>query len=683
MVAAEQPTEPGSVAFQQTTPTNGSPANNSTVQHEDPDSVDESGDTAALQRWLSGDLAQRLDQSAVEISQDDYQRGQALLNDDFQSRLDQYVDVAGDTDSETDDQVGERIRGVATEQRAYAETLSEYETTYKQYQQARQNGNTTATRQYARTLLNQSADIRELNRSLITGYSELNQSGVRTDQAAERISNTTREVIATQAQIQADTFVETRLTLSAPDTTASFTDPLPVTGQLTTANGTAVANRSVRIRIFERTYTATTNRTGAFTIQYRPVALPVTATNTTVAYRPNATAPYLGTENTVPITVTQVSPSLTTTVRESPVRFGERVQVTARVTVAGRPVPALPVTMRVPSRTTNRTTANGTTQLRPRVPAAVPTGQLELPIGHERQGLAVGPVQTTTDVRIAPAATTLTAAADTTTSETITVTGTLRTSTGTPVPNQPVTVVIGEAATTTITNATGTYRQQVTIPETALNGSVTTITVRFSGSGTNLEPTQTTTQASVPQASAGDGASRSAPIQWVLGSAGDGASRSAPIQWVLAGVVVVGVALGGYLWQRRRAAQATPESGNEENTEDTVAADDSVTAAQQWLTSARANLAGTTETDPTATTVAAYAALRAAVERYDDLPSTLTHREFRSACEAHIDGIDPVALDTVIDGYEQAVFAQTIDVVEVEDVVTAAEELIQHVRTDT
>jgi hypothetical protein len=577
--------------------------------------------------------------------------------------LDQYVDVAGDTDGDTDDQVGDRIRDVATEQRAYADTLNEYETTYDQYQQARKNGNTTAARQYARTLLNQSADIQELNRSIIIGYSELNRSGVRTDPAAERISNTTREVVATQSQIQADTFVETRLTLSVPDTTASFVDPLPVTGELATANGTAVANRSVRIRIFERTYTTTTDESGAFTILYRPVALPVTATNTTVAYRPSATAPYLGTEGTAPISVTQVRPSLTTVVQKSPVRFGDRVQVTVRVTVAGRPVPALPVTMRVPGRTTNRTTTNGTTQLRRRVPAAVPTGQLELPIGHGRQGLAVGPIQTTTDVRVAPAATTLTAAADTAASETITVTGTLRTSTGTPVPNQPVTVVIGETTTTTVTTATGTYRQQVTIPETALNGSGTIITVRFSGSGTNLESTQTTTQVSAPQA-----------------STGDGASMSAPIQWAFAGVVVVGVALGGYLWQRRQSTQTTSDPDSRGNTEAKGSTDDSGSAAQQWLAHARTRLEATPETDPTAPTVAAYAALRAAVERYDNLPSTLTHREFRATCEAHIDGINPAALDTVIDGYEQAVFAQTLDIAEVENVVTAAEELVEYLR---
>jgi hypothetical protein len=152
---------------------------------------------------------------------------------------------------------------------------------------------------------------------------------------------------------------------------------------------------------------------------------------------------------------------------------------------------------------------------------------------------------------------------------------------------------------------------------------------------------------------------------------------------MLAGVIVVGVALGGYLWQRRRTEQATSTSWNEETTEDTTAADESITVAQQWLNSARTNLAGTTETDPTATTVAAYAALRAAIGHYDDLPNTLTHREFRAACESQIDGIDPVALDTVINGYEQAIFAQTIEVAEVEDVVTAAEELIQDIRTET
>jgi hypothetical protein len=147
-------------------------------------------------------------------------------------------------------------------------------------------------------------------------------------------------------------------------------------------------------------------------------------------------------------------------------------------------------------------------------------------------------------------------------------------------------------------------------------------------------------------------------------------------------LIIVGGTLGGYLWHRRRSAQAIPDSDGHGNADDTVSTDDSVPAAQQWLDHARARLTASPDADPIIPTVAAYAALRAAGERYDDLPNTLTHREFRAACETHVDGIDPAALDTVIDGYEQAVFAQTLDVSDVDDVVTAAEELVQDVRTD-
>jgi ferritin-like metal-binding protein YciE len=80
--------------------------------------------------------------------------------------------------------------------------------------------------------------------------------------------------------------------------------------------------------------------------------------------------------------------------------------------------------------------------------------------------------------------------------------------------------------------------------------------------------------------------------------------------------------------------------------------------------------------------VAAYAALRAAFERSDDVSAALTHREFRAACESHIEEPNTTALETVIEGYEQAIFAQGIDAADAEAVVAAAETVIQQVQTD-
>lgn len=663
MVAATQSPAPAPTGFHQTAPTNESLGNNSTVQHKDPSRVSEGGDTAALQRWLASDLSGRLSQSAIEISEDEYERGQTLLDDEFESRLDQYVTVAGETDGTADDQVGDRIREAATKQRSYAEALSEYQTTYDRYQRARRTGNTTAARRYARTLGNRSTELRELNTSLTSTYSELDQSGVGTDQAAEAIANTTRAVIATQSEVQADTFVETRLTITAPDTTASFIDPLPVTGQLTTGNGTAVTNRSIQIRIFERTYTTTTDRNGSFVVQYRPVSLPVTARNTAVRYRPTATAPYLGTEATLPINVTQVTPAATAAVQRSPVRYGDRISVVVYVTVAGRPVPSLPIRMNRTDSTVSRTTAGGTAQLRRQVPATLASGQTRFTVSHDREGLAVGPVHTTASVRVATSETTLTAEAASRAADTVRITGRLRTAAGTPISAQPVTITIGNTTTTTITNATGGYQQQVALPEAGVNGS-TTATLRFAGTSTNLAPTETTVQL---------------PTSRV--SSGDAVRTSAAVQWVFLGVLAVGAAVGGYLYQRRRAAQAglTPDTAGDADQPPPEA--DQLTEAQELIRHARERLVATDGADPTVPAVAAYAALRAATEPYDELPDALTHREFRSACESQLKGIDTVALATVIEGYERAVFAPAVDAVDAEAVVTAAEELVQQVQS--
>jgi len=73
------------------------PTENGTVQHERPEAAGESGDLQALQRWLDGRLSGQLESSTVALSEGEYERARAMLGDDYDERLDQYVDVAGET----------------------------------------------------------------------------------------------------------------------------------------------------------------------------------------------------------------------------------------------------------------------------------------------------------------------------------------------------------------------------------------------------------------------------------------------------------------------------------------------------------------------------------------------------------------------------------------------------------
>ncbi|WP_435186445.1 hypothetical protein [Halobellus sp. EA9] len=656
-VAADRP-QPGDQPPLQvsTTPV---AANNTTVQHERPSDVSEDGNTEALRQWLSSRLLTRLNESAVAISQREYQRGKALLGSEFTSRLEQYVDVAGETNDPTDDQIAERIRDATTQQRSFAEAVETYEETYERYQQARANGNTTAARQYARTLQNQSAQITALNQSLTETYEDLTASGVTVGQTPAAISNVTTTIAAQQAQIQSQTFVETRLRVSVNQTTVSFTDPLRVTGQLTTTNGTPVANQSIEIRIFQRQYTTTTASDGSFAVWYRPVALPVTATTTTIAYAPRPTAPYLGTTTTFPVAVQQVTPSLTPIVQTPSVQYGDTAIVTVRVTVSGQPVPSVPVTATLAGQTVNRTTRRGTVTLKQQIPASLSVGNRSLTLTHAREGLAVAPATTTTSITVTETQTDLTVTA-TTAAKQIMVRGRLTTTTGNGVSAQPVSLTIGDAVVTATTNETGWFRRTVNATTVTENASMIPITGRFDGQGTNLAPTEATTMASLSQPEVDPGV-----IDWSLET----------LTGLLAGILLT-VLLAVLMWRRRRASTPMATGGDDLDAPDIASTGATSDAANQWLTLAQDRLTTGPNHHPNRAVTAAYAAIRAAFADQIENADSLTHREFRTACATHLDLEDESALETVIQGYEQTTFAQ-LDSARADDVVQAAKTLVK------
>lgn len=654
--------QPGnSPPLQQTTPTPSSTANNSTVQHERPSNVSERGNTEALQQWLVGRLTNRLNDSAVAVSQSEYQRGREVLGSDFESQLEQYVDVAGDTDGTTDDQTAEQIREARTQQQSYADAVATYETTYERYQQARENGNTTAARQYARELTNQSVRINELNQSVVETYEDLEASGITVGQAPTAISNVSNRVAAQQAQVQSQTFRATRLQITTNQTAVSFTNPLPVTGRLTTTNGTPVANQSIQLQVFEREYSTTTGSNGSFTVQYRPVALPVNATTITVSYVPGATSPYLGNDTTVPVRVRQVTPSLSLTVSNSSVQYGDRLTVYANVTVSNRSVPSLPVSATLAGQTVTRTTERGTVRLTRRIPASLTAGNQSLLVAHTREGLAIAPVTATVPLSVVQTLTEL-SVRSTASAQQVTVRGRLRTTAGNGVSAQPVTITIGETVVTTTTNETGWYRRTVNATEVATNTSTTPITVEFDGRGTNLGASQATTTVSLPQ------------------TVDDVSERwSSELLIVLFGGVLLTGLLAAIAWRRRRSDDtvAAPRNDTSSDSPRAASSDTSLNRADQWLALAEDHLSATTDTDPNRAVVAAYAALRASFADQIDNAETLTHREFRAACSSHLDTDDETALETVIQGYEQATFAQTLTTVHADDVVAAATTLIE------
>jgi len=657
-VAAGEPAD-GTAFTQQETPT---PTTNTTVQHERPDNVSQAGDSQQLSQWLEGQLASQLQASSTEISQGEYDRAKAYLGDDYDSRLEQYVEVAGETEGTTDDQAAATLRETQTNQRTFANTSQAYQQTYEEYQSARQEGNTTAARQAARDLERLSQRVRETNQSLTDNYQRIeNQTGVATGDSQEVVATTSQTITTQQAAVRDQTFVETRMRLQTNGSAVAFTDPMAITGEVTTANGTAVANKTARIIIGNRTYRTTTNETGQFTVRYRPVSLPVNATNTTVSYRPPPASPYLGTASTVPVTVTQVSPSLSATVRPATVGYNDTVTTNVVATVGGRAVPSLPVTTTVGDRSASALTpSQGEAGFTQRVPASIPAGQRSVRVAHTREALAIGPASTTAPVSVRSTATALTATSVSRAGR-VRVRGRLTTVDGESVSGQTVTVDVGDTTRSVVTNRTGWYRMtiaNVSQPE-RVNQSVLSVTARFDGARTNLAASQSTTTVKI-------GKPASASSGFALGKTLSSLQLLAIA--LLGGLAVVGAAV----WSQRTEAGDASDPA-------VVAGQDPGPSAevqdrsQQWLDRAHSALA---DGDAKSATVAAYGAVRGRLEEQGGLSNSLTHREFRRACEAQIEAADDAVFSTLANAYERATFTATIDTETAAAAVEAAADLL-------
>lgn len=643
---------------QQETP---SPTNNTTVQHERPDNVSQPGDSQQVSQWLERRLAGQLEGSTTEISQGQYERAKERLGDDYDDRLAQYVDVAGETDSEADDQTADTLQETQQNQQELANATQEYQDTYEEYQAARERGNETAARQAARELEALSQRISATNQSLGTNYEQLeNQTGTETAGAQNAISNTTQTTLARQETVRTETLVETRLRVSTNGSAVSFTDPMRITGQVTTANGTAVANEAARVTVGNRIYRTQTNETGRFTVAYRPVSLPVNATTVTVRYRPQTASPYLGATSTVPVTVTQVSPSLSATVTPTTGGYNDVLETQVVATVAGRPVPSLPVEATLgESSVSALTTGQGETVLTPRVPAVISPRQRSLRIEHTREDVAISPASTTATVSVTATATNLSVAA-TPRGDRIQVRGRLITADGQGVAGQRVIVSVGDTTQSLGTNRTGWYQvtmTDVSNPQTS-NTSAVPVTARFDGSRTNLDSSQAMTTVNV------------------AGVAGRGVDSSD--SFLSAGQLLIGSLLGGLMmvggavWARRRGSASDSAPPDTEAPTPSTAPEAS-NISQQWLERARSTLA---DENARGATVAAYSAVRSRLAQQGGLSDVLTHREFHTASEAQVEDADSGMLAAVSTAYEQAIFTASIDVETATEAVEAATNLL-------
>lgn len=462
------------------------PGNNTTtVQQEKPASVGEDGDTQSVRAWLSRELASRLGNSAINISQGQYQTARGVLGDEYSSLLSKYVEVTGETAGSDDLERVDRFQTAAQTQTAYAETLREYQTVYERYQTARANGNVDRARRLARKLLKLSERLNRLGNSLTKSYTNISvSSGVRLQNATAAIANTTENLTEQTDAVVQEVFSVTTLVASA-EPNGSFSNPVHVSGRLTANQSTLPTH--VTIQVGSQRIPAAVAENGSFTIAYRPTAVPCGPQTLEVAYIPNATAVFLGSNTTVSTNINQVSPSISLSTHAEQVQYGDRLKPTGRVMVSGTPVSDVSVVMRVAGVRVaqTRTTTSGKFDFNTTLPAAIQSGTRTITVHTGAAGSALAPVRANASLEILKTATDISVAASKT-AGTIRVEGQLQTATGHSIQGQAVTVQrAGTVVTTLRTNESGYFTATIPIPESQ-NSTQVTLTAQFDGSGTSL-----------------------------------------------------------------------------------------------------------------------------------------------------------------------------------------------------
>lgn len=629
-------------------PAQATPTNNTSVQQENPYEVDESGDTDALRSYLAERLAERLGESSVEISQGQYEQGQSVLGDEYDSILEQYVDVAGGAGDNPDAESFEQAR---ESQRQYSQLLQEYNETYQAYQEARAAGNATRARELARELNRLATQIEEAGGNVTRSYTRVeNTTGADLSNASQAIENTTQGVSEQQETVVSETFVETTLTARADAETVEFDSPARITGRIVLENGTALANETATLRIGPQTRTVETDGVGSFALDYQPVRISANADNLSVRYLPADGSVYLGSNATLALGVEQATGDLTLTVENEISTFGDRVVVDGRATVNGTPVPHARVRVSVGdvSLGTVKTGTDGRYSVAAALPATVPTGDATVEAQIVPGDRAVRSDSVSGGLRIERTSTALSVNANET-AEGIRATGTLRTADGRPLAGRTVELrVNGTTVATVDTGSDGGFARSVSLGE-GHSGTVTVAAVFDQPQG-NLESSTAEQQVDLEVETPAEGFS---PVSIEL----------------LAGGGVAVLSIGVIVWLFRR------ESGEPEPT--TAAEPPTTTDSTTGTDHARELLERAGARASAGDTDDAVLALYAAVRRSLAAEPQQTHWEFYAEAVDRLDSEAAGTLERLTEAYERALYSPSgVDAAVADDLVDGADRLL-------
>lgn len=650
------------------------PTDGNDTQQENPAEVTDEEYADETATWLARRLAGRLETGTVSLSRGQYERARNLLGEDYDRRLEQYVDVAGETGTQADDESAEEFEAARENQRAFVDGVERYQSQYDRYQDAREAGDERRARRIAREMEQTAANVSNQSQRLNRNYDHIeNGTAVSFDRSQALVNETTANVTELQTAVREETLVETTLTVRRSSPTASFTEPATIAGRIRTENGSALAGRTVELRVGNRTRNVTTDADGAFETTYRPRSARVGEQSIAVAYLPAPESVYLTDSDRFTVEVRQVTPAVTVERSPASVSYGARLSVSATVAVDGTAVDGVPVEVVVGDESLDRvsTGPNGSVTSSVELPATVDDGVRSVMARIPYRERAIAGRNASKRLVVARSATILSLNASATGSDVV-ARGRLRTADGRPVARRPVRVrVAGGDGRVVETDRNGTFETR--LANVSADSASATVRAAYDEPSSNLGDANATTTVTL-RSSGGGAADVGAPrsvLEGLLSVLFGSDESSVPIGiggggylWVLLGLV--GVVMVAGVWVVTARFDVLPDTD-----------ESSVSSPQRDVDSSA--LSETPEMDAMpepideeridtfldrgeydAAVVAAYRSLKADLTADDEALETATHWELldhyrrNGTDEGRVD-----AIRTVVEAFELAAFSPT------------------------
>ena len=662
------------VLFQQGTPTN-----NSTVPHHDPEEVSAEGNLTNLQRWVSGRIETTLVACARQVENTTNDTCHTIDNE-FPRLTAQYNDLARETETTNDDNVSQVLGRAGTNQREFVEAVMAYRGSLATYRQAQRQGDIRRVLNSARNVSRRGDRVVELGSKLSAQYDVImDNSTLAVSPAAEIVDRVTVNTSETTEEIRMAEFEPTVLTFSSNRSVTSFVDPASLNGQLRTENGTPLVNQTVFVQTPEGTKQATTNATGRFAVTYRPVNVSTGNTTVTARYRPDNDSLYIESTAETIFNVRTAEVQIDLNVSTSNVAFGDEFGVRGTVGAGSTRIAGVPVRVslggaQITEAITNETgvfTGSGT------VPASITPGSTTVTVEIAGEDTALTATTVQTSVQVTRTTPRLTVGSERLTADRVRVFGSMRAG-GVPVSGATLEIRHADTVVETVEiDQAGGFETNASLPDVAADKS-TMLRVEYDPSSGNLEgvvlrvPVNPSTDTELP-------APESGFLTELLGVDVFERYDLTPLSTGLIGLLlflglVTGVIYGNRALLRARAilslfrsTSATPErgatavpasgSGDEMGSESIGSSDVGLSA----LDVAREQLnAG--ETDEAI--VSAYSAVRQGLDDQFGIEPVFTHWELLFLYRDSLDSDRRAALERLTSAYERAAYAHTSTTVE-------------------